>query len=371
MNGSHAPESPFRLYDYIPDGVIVLRSDYTVLFWNSRMAAWTGISPEQAAGTNLLEQYLSLKNPSVISRITQLFDGGPAVLFSPIFHPHLIPCLLPNGTLRVQKISCIPIDYDQQICALVVIEDVSDLTNQVKAYREMKRIAEQHLEELTKAQDAIFQANKKLGLLNSIIRHDILNQLTPLHFFLELVKMNQMDPDLLETIGKIEQIARNIQRQIEFTKEYQDTGVKSAAWQDLAGTIRTAAELLDLKNIVFKIDLPSVEIFADPLLQKVFFNLVENTLRHGENISYVSFSWRETADALLLVYEDNGVGVPADVKERIFRREFFKHTGFGLFLTREILAITDITICENGTPGKGARFEIRVPKGMYRFSGRK
>jgi signal transduction histidine kinase len=48
-----------------------------------------------------------------------------------------------------------------------------------------------------------------------------------------------------------------------------------------------------------------------------------------------------------------------------------KNTGLGLFLSREILAITGITITENGTPGKGARFEITVPEGMYRFVKKK
>jgi len=52
----------------------------------------------------------------------------------------------------------------------------------------------------------------------------------------------------------------------------------------------------------------------------------------------------------------------------IFEQGFGKHTGLGLFLSREILAITGSTIIENGTPGKGARFEITVPKGMYRFT---
>jgi K+-sensing histidine kinase KdpD len=40
-----------------------------------------------------------------------------------------------------------------------------------------------------------------------------------------------------------------------------------------------------------------------------------------------------------------------------------KHTGFGLYLMREILDITGITITETGEPGKGARFEMVVPKG--------
>jgi hypothetical protein len=42
-----------------------------------------------------------------------------------------------------------------------------------------------------------------------------------------------------------------------------------------------------------------------------------------------------------------------------------------LFFTQEILSITGITITENGTPGKGARFEITVPKSSYRFTSKK
>ena len=64
--------------------------------------------------------------------------------------------------------------------------------------------------------------------------------------------------------------------------------------------------------------------------------------------------------------EDDGVGVAADEKEKIFDRGFGKNTGLGLFLAREILSITGITICETGQPGKGARFEMTVPKGMWR-----
>jgi signal transduction histidine kinase len=370
MTGISCPLSPLRHYNYIPDGVFVLRPDFTVVFWNARMEAWTGILPEQACGINILDQYPSLKNLSVISRITQLFEGGPAVLFSPSFHPHLIPCPLPDGTLRVLKISCIPMDYEDEICALVVVEDVSDLTNQVKAYRQMKKVAEQQLSDLQKAQAAVFEANKKLSLLNSIIRHDILNQLTPLNLVVAMAKEEFTDPRLLHDLEIIENSGKNIQRQIEFTKEYQDTGVKSAAWHDVAATIRTASESLNLEGIELKIDTQSLEIYADPLLQKVFYNLMENTLRHGEKTTMVRFSCTEGPDALVLVYEDNGVGVPAEVKERIFRREFFKHTGFGLFLTREILGITNITICENGEPGKGARFEMTVPKGEYRFASK-
>jgi hypothetical protein len=38
-----------------------------------------------------------------------------------------------------------------------------------------------------------------------------------------------------------------------------------------------------------------------------------------------------------------------------------------MFLSREILSITGITIKETGIPGEGAVFEIFVPNGMYRL----
>ncbi len=73
-----------------------------------------------------------------------------------------------------------------------------------------------------------------------------------------------------------------------------------------------------------------------------------------------------TADGILIVADD-GVGVPLADKERIFERGFGRNTGLGLFLVREILGITGMSIRETGEPGKGARFEVTVPKGMFRL----
>ena len=70
--------------------------------------------------------------------------------------------------------------------------------------------------------------------------------------------------------------------------------------------------------------------------------------------------------SVTIVCEDDGVGVPAEEKEKIFERGYGKNTGLGLALSREILDITGITTTDIGEPDKGARFWIVVPKGMYR-----
>jgi len=205
-------------------------------------------------------------------------------------------------------------------------------------------------------------------MLSSITRHDILNQVTGLRTFLELSKEDLRGTPFAEFVDKEDQAAEAIQRQIEFTKFYQDIGVNAPRWQDVAAVISEAVAQLNPPAIDVQIRVTGVEIFADPLIEKVFYNLMENSLRHGERVTEMSFSSRESETGLVLTYRDNGVGISAEDKKRLFQKGFGKHTGLGLFLSREILAITGITITENGEPGAGVRFEITVPKEGYRYT---
>ncbi|MFA5268426.1 MAG: PAS domain S-box protein [Methanoregula sp.] len=224
------------------------------------------------------------------------------------------------------------------------------------------------ISERKKMEVALKGALTKLNMLSSITRHDILNQITGLRTFLELSKEDLKGTKHEMFIDKEDQAAEAIQRQIEFTKYYQDIGVNAPKWQDAGTVIKEAAGQLSLPSIELQIDIRNVEIFADPLIVKVFFNLMENSLRHGERVTQISFSNGKSVEGLIITYRDNGAGISAEDKKKLFQRGFGKHTGLGLFLSREILAITGITITENGEPGKGVQFEITVPYGAFRFS---
>jgi len=115
-------------------------------------------------------------------------------------------------------------------------------------------------------------------------------------------------------------------------------------------------------------NLSGIEFFADLLFEKVFYNLFDNALRYGgEKMTMIRILTKPAKDHLLLIIEDDGVGIPSSNKAKLFNRGFGKNTGLGLFLVREILAITGMTIREHGKPGKGARFEIRVPRTAFRY----
>jgi PAS domain S-box-containing protein len=217
--------------------------------------------------------------------------------------------------------------------------------------------------------DAVQLANKKLNLLSSITRHDILNQLMALKGYLELSGDMLDDPvKLAEFIAKEQNIANTIEDQIQFTKDYEDLGVAAPAWQNVHESVEKAKQNLSLRGIAVESDSPTLQVYADPLLMRVFYNLIDNALKYGgEKMTAIRFFTQESSRELKIICEDDGDGVPADKKVAIFRQGYFKHTGLGLFLSREILAITGITITENGEPGRGARFEITVPKGMWRM----
>ncbi|MEN6609360.1 MAG: HAMP domain-containing sensor histidine kinase, partial [Methanoregulaceae archaeon] len=100
-----------------------------------------------------------------------------------------------------------------------------------------------------------------------------------------------------------------------------------------------------------------------------FYNLFDNALRYGgSRMTTICISSFTDTTSQVLVINDDGVGVAEKDKERVFKKGFGKNTGLGLFLTREILSLTGITIVENGEPGRGARFEIRVPADKVRFT---
>ena len=219
------------------------------------------------------------------------------------------------------------------------------------------------------AEEALQQANKKLNLLSSITRHDIKNQLMALNGFLELLYGKIQNPACEEYFSRIVQASSGISTMIDFTREYEKIGVAAPVWQKCRTLVDMVSKEVPLGKVVVKNDLPSgMEVFADPLINRVCYNLMDNAARYGGSITTIRFSIEERDGNSIIVCEDDGDGVPADKKEQIFDRGFGKNTGMGLYLAREILSITGITIQETGVHGKGGRFEITVPKGGYRFN---
>ncbi len=219
---------------------------------------------------------------------------------------------------------------------------------------------------LRQAQIALSTALRKITILSGVTRHDILNCVTAIGLTSQLLHSEMADkPELQKHITSIESIGDQITRLIQFTREYEELGNQEPLWTDLAILLSKGAieNMLKTRNLLFP---PfGVRIYGDRMIEKVFYNLIDNSIRHGGTVHTISITYQYDGRDLLIIYSDDGVGVPESEKESIFSQGVGKNTGLGLFLCREILAITGLTIKENGTEGVGARFEIRAKPGQY------
>jgi PAS domain S-box-containing protein len=248
-----------------------------------------------------------------------------------------------DGSIRVHTSTIAPIS-DKSGTVVTYVGNARDIT-------EMKQF-----------QNAIKESNRKLNLLSSITRHDVANQLTVVQGYTQLAALRKPDPVIADFLDKISSAIETIHHQFEFAKAYQDMGAQAPAWFRVKDVIESVKPPLLTLDCTCK----SCEIFADPMIAKVFFNLFDNALRYGKTVTTVTARCERRDEDLVITFADNGIGIPLNEKAKIFEKGYGQHTGFGLFLAREILAITNISIHETGTHGKGARFEITVPKGAFR-----
>jgi len=331
-----------NLADNLPDYVLIHDGE-SIHYANP--AATRLLGP--AEGTLAGQSIYSILTPASAEAAREVIDA----IRRDEFPDHLSEVDIPlrDGTIRHCLIKTARIDDAGLPSGLSVITDIT---------------------ERKAAEDALSRANKKLTILSSITRHDIKNQLTALAAYLELSQeelgTNPTAADYLRTEVRITQ---TMGRQLDFTKEYEDMGTVAPAWQNVNAGIRRAVATLPMRDVHVEVDRTDLSVYADPLFEKVFYNLIDNALNYGgESMTAIRVTSTETGAGLVITCEDDGAGIASGDKKHLFERGFGKHTGLGLFLTREILAITAITIAETSEPGRGARFEIVVPKGAYRFT---
>ncbi|MBN2734267.1 MAG: PAS domain S-box protein [Methanomicrobiaceae archaeon] len=213
-----------------------------------------------------------------------------------------------------------------------------------------------------RAEEALQIVNSKLNLLSHITCHEILNKTLAIKAFLSLLDDQNLEPEISDYLKDADLAISSIERQIKFTREYEKLGLNEPVWI----SIESLAKNLEDFRLKVDCDCSRVYIYADTMLEKVFQDLFDNTLRHAKEATRVEIKCRKNADSsLLITWEDDGKGIPDSQKEQIFKRGYGENTGFGLFLAREILGLTGIAITETGVYKKGVRFEILVPKGGY------
>jgi len=330
------------LFDVAPVGYLVLGPQSMIIRCNRRAAEFFGTTEDHLRGRRLAV----FLDPATLTGFNAFFrDCCRNETKKPCeFVSFLAPASLSDPRHLHFFGKSIPSEDHQHQC-IVAISDVTDLHQY---------------------QDALGEINRKLHLLSNITRHDVLNQVAILAASLELIRMKIKEgAPIEEDLARCEASKEAIVRLIEFTRGYERFGVGKPLWQ----SARTVVETVRLKTALAVTADPSLyplEVYADMMLSSVFSNMFQNAEQHGGHNSGITVSFHPKDREGVIVVEDDGTGIPDDMKERIFGRGVGEGTGLGLFFCSEILGITGIRACEAGLPGNGARFELHIPAGAWR-----
>jgi PAS domain S-box-containing protein len=221
------------------------------------------------------------------------------------------------------------------------------------------------------AEDTLRRVNQKLNVLSHLTRTELTSQIFLLDGYFGMAKSYAAGQDrIIETLQKGEKAIRLLRGTIAYSNDYQDMGAKPPAWQNVKRTMLFGLSHLPISEIQHSLETENLEVLADPLLEKACQHLFENSLAHGGHVTRVRVWHTVTPEGVNLVFEDDGIGIPTEKKDQIFLHDEDTRTSMrGLFFIKEILDISGITIRETGEPGKGARFEMAVPNGMWRLTG--
>jgi PAS domain S-box-containing protein len=137
--------------------------------------------------------------------------------------------------------------------------------------------------------------------------------------------------------------------------------------------VGTVAESGAMNGHNVEVDLPEEPLAAeaDPeKVRQVFSILVENALRYSPQGGTVTVGARRNADRVEVRVVDEGMGIPAAERERIFRkfyraesaaRDGAAGTGLGLFIAKELVIAMGGRIWVDSIEGEGSSFSFELP----------
>jgi len=224
-----------------------------------------------------------------------------------------------------------------------------------------RKEAEKKLDEMM---NELVTINEKLGVIGRLTRHDARNKLSVIANNVYLAKQNvAADNSALEFLGDIESAIDQMEEIFDFARNYEMLGVEELSYMDVGKSVDEATILFSgLAEVKLVNECKGLAVMADSLLRQLFYNLMDDTLKHGGKVTQIRVYYEEGEDQLKLVYEDDGVGIPENEKELIFREGYGKGTGYGLYLIKKICGTYGWTIRETGKQGKGAQFSMNIPK---------
>jgi PAS domain S-box-containing protein len=319
-------------FNLMADPVVIVEKSGKILEVTQKTTELTGFKKEELIGKNFLKMKMATAKTKAI-----LIKNLAKRMMGMHIQPYEVEILTKDGRKLQYEINASRIEYKGKPADLVVFRDIL----------ERKKLEE------------------KLRVVGGLTRHDVRNKLSAVtgNAYLLRQKMAR-DPKALEQLKDIEAAIRHVETIFEFARTYEKLGVETLNYMDLGETIDEALSLFsNMKGVKIVNECHKLVVLGDSLLRQLFFNLIDNSLKHGDKIQQIRVYYKTPSAGMLeLLYEDDGAGIPDNVRSNLFVEGAGRGTGHGLFMIKRICEVYGWTIRETGTTGKGAQFTMTIPK---------
>lgn len=319
MNASpHAPE----ISDYLSVSLIL---DTLVLFSYSVLVQLYWTTESRAYYSIVLLFILFWILGDVLSLFGILYYGLPAVFYALAFVSVLA------GLVHVYRRDVVIIDY------LEVLDEKEKISELYKTSRELQEV---------------------LTVINKMLRHDVKNKLQIILGYIEVFLLERNDEYLEKAMKAVEEAN-------EYLDKIRSLERALSAGMGLLKPVevrKVVEDVLSFYGIPYTIH-GSCVAMADESLYSVIDNIVNNAIKHGKT---------EKIDVYLTQFEDEceirivdyGVGIPAELRRRIFEEGFTidekTGTGIGLYVVKKVVGRYGGRVWAEETKPRGATFVIRL-----------
>jgi len=343
-----------NLLDHIGQAVIMVDTNRKISFWNNASEKLFGWKKPEAIGRDVAEVLASASANDEIESITKWLNADESVTLEYLAQRKdgsLVPILVNRSSV-----------YGEAGVYLGSAVSATDITEQKITQRDMTMA----LEYLSVNIDKIEELNEKLKVVGSLTRHDVRNKLSSVTGYTYILKKRHYDlADVVEGLDKMSQAVNDSMKIFEIAKTYEQVGAEELVDVDVGKVVDEAVEMFPDLSFTVVNDCRGLLVRADSLLRHLIFNFIDNTRKYGKTTKTARVHFKNTVSGdLQLIYEDDGVGIPEENKEQLFKQGFSTggSTGFGLFLSKKIVQVYGWSIREEGQVGVGTKFVMTIPK---------
>lgn len=232
------------------------------------------------------------------------------------------------------------------------------------------------MEEIKSYASKLERSNELKDLFADIMRHDLLNPVSVIKGFSEMMSMDRLLGEHRKSLEKIRKSAEKIEAMIESASKYaklEDAEKLDLEERDAAaiigGVVGDFEPLLKAKDISVEYRHEGKALaLVNPLIEDVFSNLLSNAIKYSPEGSDIAIELEDLGGEWCIAVKDRGEGIPDDMKEEVFERfkradkGGVKGTGLGLAIVKRVMELHNGSAWVEDNPEGGSIFYVTIPK---------